>query len=59
MSNLKMVSFNTVSITHSGKKMDEFQKDQIQEFLFVIHALHGDTVFINIIEDCYLNFRQV
>jgi hypothetical protein len=30
--------------------MEEFQKDQIQEFLFVIHLLHGDTVFINIIE---------
>jgi hypothetical protein len=56
-----MISFNTESKTNSGmkKKWDEFKKDQIQEFLFVIHALHGDTVFINILEDCYLNLRSV
>jgi hypothetical protein len=54
----KMVSFNTGSRTHSGmKKWDEFQKDKYRIFLFVMHALHGDTVFINIIEDCYLNLR--
>jgi hypothetical protein len=53
----KMVSFNTESKTHSGmkKKWMNFKKTKFRKFcLYVIHALHGDTVFINIIEDCYL-----
>jgi hypothetical protein len=37
-------------------KQLEFQNDKIKDLL--LYMLYGANIFINIMEDCYLDFRQ-